>query len=89
MSPLRRIFGYFFARRWMAVGTLGAHVVHPPEDGSHFAPGYYSVLFEDPDGIRIEVNHVPGKGHFGDQGRLGPGGSGPADEYGSGGLQNR
>jgi hypothetical protein len=27
-------------------------------------PGYYSVLFEDPDGIRLEVNHVPGKGVF-------------------------
>ncbi len=25
-------------------------------------PGYYSVLFEDLDGIRLEVNHVPGKG---------------------------
>jgi catechol 2,3-dioxygenase-like lactoylglutathione lyase family enzyme len=25
-------------------------------------PGYYSVLFEDPDGIRVEINHVPGKG---------------------------
>ncbi|MCR9094738.1 MAG: VOC family protein [bacterium] len=44
---------------------LGATVVHPPrEDG--FAPGYYSLLFEDPDGIRIEVNHVPGKGHLKD-----------------------
>ena len=42
---------------------LGATIVHPPrEDG--FAPGYYSLLFEDPDGIRIEVNHVPGKGHL-------------------------
>ena len=41
--------------------TLEATIVHPPrEDG--FAPGYYSVLFEDPDGIRLEVNHVPGKG---------------------------
>jgi catechol 2,3-dioxygenase-like lactoylglutathione lyase family enzyme len=39
----------------------GATIIHPPqEDG--FAPGYYSVLFEDPDGIRIEANHVPGKG---------------------------
>jgi hypothetical protein len=38
-------------------------VVHPPEDGS-FAPGYYSVLFEDPEGIRLEVNFVPGKGLF-------------------------
>jgi catechol 2,3-dioxygenase-like lactoylglutathione lyase family enzyme len=27
-----------------------------------FAPGYYSVLFEDPDGTRLELNHVPGKG---------------------------
>lgn len=40
---------------------VGARVVHPPEEGS-WAPGYYSVLFEDPDGIRLEVNHVPGKG---------------------------
>ena len=40
---------------------LGATVVHPPEEGP-WAPGYYSVLFEDPDGIRLEVNHVPGKG---------------------------
>jgi catechol 2,3-dioxygenase-like lactoylglutathione lyase family enzyme len=39
----------------------GAKVVHPSEDGP-WAPGYYSVLFEDPDGIRLEVNHVPGKG---------------------------
>ena len=44
-------------------GELRAKVVHPPqEDG--FAPGYYSVLFEDPDGIRVEVNFVPGRGHL-------------------------
>ncbi len=41
--------------------ALGAKIVHPPEDGP-WAPGYYSVLFEDPDGVRLEVNHVPGKG---------------------------
>ena len=40
---------------------IGARIVHPPEEGA-WAPGYYSVLFEDPDGIRLEVNHVPGKG---------------------------
>ena len=68
------------------VDDLGAHIVHPPEDGSQFAPGYYSVLFEDPDGIRVEVNHVPGKGHFGPGGRLGPGGAGPAKRYGDEGL---
>jgi len=40
---------------------IGAKIIHPPEDGP-WAPGYYSVLFEDPDGIRLEMNHVPGKG---------------------------
>ena len=64
---------------------LRARIVHPPEDAD-FAPGYYSVLFEDPDGIRVEVNHVPGKGHLGPEGRLGPGGSGPAGSMDQGGL---
>jgi catechol 2,3-dioxygenase-like lactoylglutathione lyase family enzyme len=39
----------------------GATIVHPPEE-AEWAPGYYSVLFEDPDGIRLEMNYVPGKG---------------------------
>ncbi|MCB9659967.1 MAG: VOC family protein [Polyangiales bacterium] len=43
--------------------ALGATIVHPPRE-EPWAPGYYSVLFEDPDGIRLEVNHVPGKGLF-------------------------
>jgi catechol 2,3-dioxygenase-like lactoylglutathione lyase family enzyme len=43
------------------LGELGAAIVHPPEE-ANWAPGYYSVLFEDPDGIRIEMNFVPGKG---------------------------
>ncbi len=42
---------------------LGAAIVHPPEEGA-WAPGYYSVLFEDPDGIRLEMNFVPGRGHL-------------------------
>jgi catechol 2,3-dioxygenase-like lactoylglutathione lyase family enzyme len=54
------------------VGELRATIIHPPEEESRFAPGYYSVLFEDPDGIRVEVNFVPGKGHFGPGGRLAP-----------------
>jgi catechol 2,3-dioxygenase-like lactoylglutathione lyase family enzyme len=40
-------------------------IIRPPEPGP-WAPGYYSVLFEDPAGIRIEVNHVPGKGVLAD-----------------------
>lgn len=47
------------------VEALGAAIVHPPREDA-FAPGYYSVLFEDPDGIRLEVNFVPGKGHLKD-----------------------
>lgn len=66
----------------------GVNVVHGPELGEHFAPGYYSILFEDPDGIRVEFNHVPGKGHFGERGRLGPGGPGPASSYGDNGLMD-
>jgi catechol 2,3-dioxygenase-like lactoylglutathione lyase family enzyme len=40
---------------------IGAHIVHEPEEAM-WAPGYYSLLFEDPDGIRLEINFVPGKG---------------------------
>jgi catechol 2,3-dioxygenase-like lactoylglutathione lyase family enzyme len=40
---------------------LGAEMVRAPEDGP-WAPGYYSLSFRDPEGIRLEVNHVPGKG---------------------------
>jgi catechol 2,3-dioxygenase-like lactoylglutathione lyase family enzyme len=43
--------------------ALAAKIIRAPADG-HWAPGYYSVLFEDPDGIRIEANFVPGKGHL-------------------------
>lgn len=51
---------------------LRAHdvkIVRAPEAGP-WAPGYYSVLFEDPEGIRLEVNFVPGKGHLEDPQRL-------------------
>jgi catechol 2,3-dioxygenase-like lactoylglutathione lyase family enzyme len=45
------------------IERIGGRIVHAPqEDG--YVPGYYSVLFEDPDGIRLEVNHVPGRGVF-------------------------
>ena len=37
------------------------HILHAPQE-EPWAPGYYSVLIEDPDGIRIEFNHVPGVG---------------------------
>lgn len=43
--------------------TVDAKIIQPPKEGP-WAPGYYSVLFECPDGIRLELNHVPGKGIF-------------------------
>ncbi|MGK0225066.1 MAG: hypothetical protein ACI9ON_004326, partial [Limisphaerales bacterium] len=48
-----------------------------------------SILFEDPDGLRVEFNYVPGQGHFGPQGRLGSDGPGPANSYGDDGLTDR
>jgi catechol 2,3-dioxygenase-like lactoylglutathione lyase family enzyme len=44
--------------------TPDAKIVGAPRE-DQWAPGYYSILFEDPDGIRLELNHVPGKGLLG------------------------
>ena len=38
-----------------------AQIVRGPEERD-WALGYYYVLFEDPDGIRLEVNFIPGAG---------------------------
>src|SRR5215469_10501569 len=43
------------------LSEMGATIVRGPAEDT-WAPGYYSVLFEDPDGIRLEVNFVPGAG---------------------------
>jgi len=45
------------------VEPMGGRIVHGPQE-DRWAPGYYSVLFEDPCGTRLEVNHVPGKGNL-------------------------
>ena len=47
------------------VEELGAEIVRAPVEGP-WAPGYYSTSFLDPEGIRLEINHVPGKGLLGD-----------------------
>lgn len=46
-----------------ALKEFGAKIIRAPEEGA-WAPGYYSILFEDPDGIRIEANFVPGRGNL-------------------------
>jgi catechol 2,3-dioxygenase-like lactoylglutathione lyase family enzyme len=41
--------------------SLDVMIIRAPRE-DNWAPGYYSLLFEDPDGIRLEFNYVPGKG---------------------------
>jgi catechol 2,3-dioxygenase-like lactoylglutathione lyase family enzyme len=68
----------FRARRREDVDTLysflqdmGADIVRAPEEGP-WAPGYYSLSFRDPEGIRLELNHVPGAGLFAEGVSLNP-----------------
>ena len=46
-----------------AMRDFGAKIIRAPEIGP-WAPEYYSVLFEDPDGIRIEGVFIPGAGNL-------------------------
>jgi catechol 2,3-dioxygenase-like lactoylglutathione lyase family enzyme len=46
-----------------AMADFGTRIIRAPEDGP-WAPGYYSTLFEDPDGIRIEGLFIPGSGNL-------------------------
>ncbi|MEI7709794.1 MAG: VOC family protein [Rhodospirillales bacterium] len=50
---------------------MNATIVRGPNENA-WAPGYYSVLFEDPDGIRLELNHVPGVGLLAEGASLNP-----------------
>jgi catechol 2,3-dioxygenase-like lactoylglutathione lyase family enzyme len=43
------------------VRAIGGRIDRGPLEGN-WAPGYYFFVFEDPDGIRLEVNFVPGRG---------------------------
>jgi len=51
---------------------MGATIVRGPLEGT-WAPGYYYVLFEDPDGIRLEIYYVPGAGVFAEGAAFNPG----------------
>ena len=43
--------------------NANCNIIRGPLSGD-WAPGYYYLLFEDPDNIRLEVNYVPDKGVF-------------------------
>jgi hypothetical protein len=51
---------------------MGAAIIRGPAEDA-WAPGYYSVLFEDPDRIRLEVNFVPGAGLLAEGAQFRPG----------------
>ena len=40
----------------------------------NWVKGYYYIVFEDPDGIRLEVNYVPNKGIFEKKAKFNPSG---------------
>ena len=40
--------------------SWGATILDPPHEYPHYVPGYYAVFFADPDGIKLEVVHIPG-----------------------------
>ena len=42
---------------WLAEG--GAEIESQPQEYGYM-PGYYAVFFYDPDGIKLEIVHVPG-----------------------------
>ena len=48
--------------------AMGAYIDRGPQEGE-WAEGYYYLVFEDPDGIRLEINHMPGKGLLPDGGK--------------------
>ena len=48
------------------LSKMSTRIVRAPRDDS-WEPGCYSILFEDPDGIRLEINRVPGKGLLSDE----------------------
>ena len=47
-----------------AMIRIGASVLDPPTDysgQSGYSDGYYAVFFADPDGVKLEVVHLPGE----------------------------
>jgi glyoxylase I family protein len=38
----------------------GVPVLAPPREYPEYVPGYYAVFFSDPDGMKLELVHIPG-----------------------------
>jgi catechol 2,3-dioxygenase-like lactoylglutathione lyase family enzyme len=42
------------------VPAMGGTILDPPREYPEYVPGYYAVFFGDPDGIKLELVHIPG-----------------------------
>lgn len=42
------------------VPSFGGTILDPPREYPEYVPGYYAVFFADPDGIKLELVHLPG-----------------------------
>lgn len=47
-------------RAHAAMKEKGAVVLDPPAEYPQYGAGYYAVFFADPDGVKLEVVHLPG-----------------------------
>jgi len=43
-----------------ALVERGVPIITPPRDYPEYVPGYYAVFFSDPDGLKLELVHIPG-----------------------------
>jgi len=41
------------------VPAWGGTILDPPREYPEYVPGYYAVFFADPDGIKLELVHIP------------------------------
>ena len=42
------------------VAALGGTILDLPREYPEYVPGYYALFFADPDGIKLELVHIPG-----------------------------
>lgn len=38
---------------------MNATILDRPAEYNHYAPGYYAIFFADPDGLKLELVHMP------------------------------
>jgi predicted lactoylglutathione lyase len=43
-----------------ALATRGVAILAPPREYPEYVPGYYAVFYTDPDGLKLELVHIPG-----------------------------